>query len=165
EKERLRNQQERLQQQKQEEVHQNVIRQMITKHNSSLSKQATGLNSSTSGNTSSSKISSYDITPVKEKFVTKNKTADNYDIEDKGSDDSTDDEEAPKKRIPEWATGIPLNTALIRQHMNPPDAEAIFQTHRIEPPNLVLVFPGKKRAKYTQRTSSAIWNSPPMPRH
>lgn len=29
----------------------------------------------------------------------------NYNIEDKVSDDSTDDEEAPKKRIPEWAIG------------------------------------------------------------
>ncbi|BFZ24767.1 hypothetical protein BsWGS_27807 [Bradybaena similaris] len=166
ERERLRCQQERLQQQKQEETHQNVIRQMINKHNTSLSKQpVAGLNSSTAANTSSGKINSYEITPVKEKIVTNNKNTDNYDIDDKGSDESTDDEEAPKKRIPEWATGIPLNTALIRQHMNPPDIEAIFRTRCIEPPNLLLVFPGKKRAKYIQRTSSAIWNSPPLPRH
>lgn len=35
-------------------------------------------------------------------------TANNYDINDIKSDDSTDDESAPKKRIPPWAQGMLL---------------------------------------------------------
>lgn len=34
-----------------------------------------------------------------------NKDPESYDIEDMGSDESTDDDEAPKKQIPKWATG------------------------------------------------------------
>jgi hypothetical protein len=52
-------------------------------------------------------ICSYDITPTRTKPVKKktNNTAENYNINDLQSDDSTDDEDAPRKRIPEWATG------------------------------------------------------------
>ena len=39
--------------------------------------------------------------PVKKKTYNK----DNYDIANIASDDSTDDEDAPRKQIPEWAEG------------------------------------------------------------
>lgn len=42
---------------------------------------------------------------MKEKIISKSKNSDNYDIEDHGSDDSTDDDQAPKKKIPKWAMG------------------------------------------------------------
>jgi len=48
-------------------------------------------------------IHRYDMTPAKtykpNNFIT-------YDISELKSDDSTDDEDAPKKRIPPWASGI-----------------------------------------------------------
>jgi len=41
--------------------------------------------------------------PVK---VYKPSTADNYDISDLHSDDDTDDEDRPRKKIPNWASGL-----------------------------------------------------------
>jgi hypothetical protein len=40
-----------------------------------------------------------DVTKAKKIF----KNDDNYDIRDVASDDSTDDESKPKKKIPSWA--------------------------------------------------------------
>lgn len=48
---------------------------------------------------------SYDLTPVR-KVYTKSQSEENYDIGDMNSDDSTDDEEAPRKKIPKWAQGM-----------------------------------------------------------
>ena len=45
------------------------------------------------------------MTPCQEK-VYKPSTADNYDISDLHSDDDTDDEERPRKKIPNWAVGL-----------------------------------------------------------
>ncbi|XP_006826091.1 uncharacterized protein LOC100372254 [Saccoglossus kowalevskii] len=45
---------------------------------------------------------SYEMTP---KRVPKPASDDNYDISDLRSDDDTDDDEAPRKKIPKWATG------------------------------------------------------------
>ena len=39
------------------------------------------------------------------KTVVKPKHDDNYDISEMNSDDSTDDEEAPRKIVPKWAIG------------------------------------------------------------
>ena len=48
-------------------------------------------------------ISSYAITPLKEERIPiAPKTAEDYGIDDVMTDASTDDEEYPKKRIPEW---------------------------------------------------------------
>ncbi|XP_059165830.1 inner centromere protein-like isoform X2 [Physella acuta] len=111
---------------------------------------------------SSKTVTSYQITPAKSKInLNEQRDPENYDIEDKVSDDSTDDEEAPKKRIPEWATGTQLNTALIKQHCNPPDLEEIFHISSIQIPNdLRVLFPGNKNKKFRPRTSSAVWTSP-----
>ena len=47
---------------------------------------------------------SYDLTPVRKEY-TQNSNADNYNIDDIKSDDSTDEEDAPRKPIPDWAEG------------------------------------------------------------
>ena len=51
---------------------------------------------------------SYDMTPVRK--VYKQASPDNYDISDIRSDDSTDDDDAPRKKIPAWASGNCLHT-------------------------------------------------------
>lgn len=45
------------------------------------------------------------MTPTRTKPKPKIHIMDNYDITNLGSDDSTDDEEAPRKKIPAWAQG------------------------------------------------------------
>ncbi|XP_071943604.1 uncharacterized protein [Antedon mediterranea] len=97
---------------------------------------------------------SYDITPQR---IHKPSTEENYCIDDINSDDSTDDEEHPRKKIPSWAQGASLRAHLIHQIRFPVDLDKIFGA--IEPPDLTLVFQ-KKRARYLKRTSSAVWNSP-----
>jgi len=48
---------------------------------------------------------SYEMTPVAKK-VYKSSNFENYDIGDLNSEDSTDEEDKPRKRIPTWAEGI-----------------------------------------------------------
>ena len=48
------------------------------------------------------------MTPTKK--YTKKDNPNNYNINDLHSDDSTDDEEAPRRPTPAWATGMDLNS-------------------------------------------------------
>ncbi|XP_068595720.1 inner centromere protein [Brachionichthys hirsutus] len=77
---------------------------------------------------------------------------------DQNSDDSTDDESAPRKAIPSWAEGHNLQQIIMKQYFNPPDFDAFFG--RVEPPRLEDIF-YKTKPRYNKRTSSAVWNSPP----
>lgn len=47
---------------------------------------------------------SYEMSPVKK--IIRTATDENYDITDLKSDDSTDDESKPRKKIPLWAQGL-----------------------------------------------------------
>ena len=102
---------------------------------------------------------SYDMTPTRTKPKPKllKPLHDNYDITNLGSDDSTDDEEDPRKKIPLWAQGAALKAALINQYYKPPNLDDLFDV--IEPPNLQKIFV-KQRTRFTKRTSSAVWDSP-----
>ena len=48
----------------------------------------------------------YELTPVAKKvYKSKSANGENYDISDLNSEDSTDEEDKPRKRIPSWAEG------------------------------------------------------------
>uniref|UniRef100_A0A1A8NFM2 Inner centromere protein antigens 135/155kDa n=1 Tax=Nothobranchius pienaari TaxID=704102 RepID=A0A1A8NFM2_9TELE len=101
---------------------------------------------------------SYAITPKggnKAVFISKNE--DDYGM-DQNSDDSTDEESAPKKPIPSWAEGSNLRQIIMKQYFNPPDLHALFGA--VEPPKLENIF-YKSKPRYFKRTSSALWHSPP----
>ncbi|XP_075401738.1 inner centromere protein isoform X2 [Tenrec ecaudatus] len=83
---------------------------------------------------------------------------DNYGM-DLNSDDSTDDEAHPRKPIPAWASGTQLSQAIIRHYYHPPNLAEIFGT--ILPLDLEDIFK-KSKPRYHKRTSSAVWNSPPL---
>ncbi|XP_068203382.1 inner centromere protein A-like [Palaemon carinicauda] len=84
-----------------------------------------------------------------------------YGINNIKSDDSTDDEEAPKKVIPTWAQANQLRSALINQEYYPPDINTIFAPEDLlSMPDLVEIFPVARR-RFFKRTSSAIWTTPP----
>lgn len=99
---------------------------------------------------------SYEMTPAK-KFFPNKISLESYDISDLRSDDSTDEDDAPKKKVPTWALGASLKAALIQQHYHPPDLNLLFT--EIVPPDLNELFI-KKKARFNKRTSSAIWTSP-----
>ncbi|NXG52072.1 INCE protein, partial [Psilopogon haemacephalus] len=82
---------------------------------------------------------------------------DNYGL-DLNSDDSTDDESQPRKPIPTWASGYQLTQAVTRQYHAPPNVDEIFGV--IFSPKLEDIF-YKSKPRYYNRTSSAIWSSPP----
>ncbi|XP_029289307.1 inner centromere protein A [Cottoperca gobio] len=98
---------------------------------------------------------SYYITP---KGGNKPKVTEDYGM-DLNSDDSTDDESAPRKAIPSWAESHNLQQIIMKQYFNPPDLDSFFGT--IEPPKLENIF-YKSKPRYFKRTSSAVWNSPPV---
>ncbi|XP_037624058.1 inner centromere protein A isoform X2 [Sebastes umbrosus] len=99
---------------------------------------------------------SYSITPNGNKPLSK--SAEDYGM-DQNSDDSTDDESAPRKPIPSWAEGHNLQQIIMKQYFNPPDLDSFFGT--IEPPKLENIF-YKSKPRYFKRTSSAVWHSPPV---
>jgi len=100
---------------------------------------------------------SYSITP-KGGNKPLSKSAEDYGM-DQNSDDSTDDESAPRKPIPSWAEGHNLQQIIMKQYFNPPDMDSFFGT--IEPPKLENIF-YKSKPRYFKRTSSAVWHSPPV---
>nr|XP_060626479.1 inner centromere protein-like isoform X2 [Anolis sagrei ordinatus] len=77
---------------------------------------------------------------------------------DLNSDDSTDDENEPRKPIPLWAIGLHLTQAVTDQYYNPPDINRLFGV--ILSPKLEDIF-YKSKPRYFKRTSSAVWQSPP----
>ncbi|NXN92779.1 INCEA protein, partial [Rhinopomastus cyanomelas] len=81
----------------------------------------------------------------------------NYGM-DLNSDDSTDDENEPRKPVPAWAGGSLLNEAIVHQYYHPVDVDQIFGL--IPMPRLEDIF-GKSKPRYFKRTSSAVWHSPP----
>ncbi|XP_035167581.1 inner centromere protein-like [Oxyura jamaicensis] len=81
----------------------------------------------------------------------------NYGM-DLNSDDSTDDESAPRKPVPAWADGSQLNQAILHQYYHPVDVDELFGL--IASPKLEDIF-GKSKPRYFKRTSSAVWHSPP----
>lgn len=101
---------------------------------------------------------SYDLTPKGgNKPVVINPNPEDYGM-DQNSDDSTDDESAPRKPIPSWAQGQQLKQKNMQQYYNPVDAHAYFGDS--EPPKLENIF-CKNKPRYFKRTSSAVWHSPP----
>ncbi|NWY61850.1 INCE protein, partial [Chionis minor] len=81
----------------------------------------------------------------------------NYGM-DLNSDDSTDDENEPRKPVPAWADGSQLDRAIVHQYYHLVNVEQIFGL--IPSPKLEDIF-GKSKPRYFKRTSSAVWHSPP----
>uniref|UniRef100_A0A8C6C5H1 Inner centromere protein n=1 Tax=Monodon monoceros TaxID=40151 RepID=A0A8C6C5H1_MONMO len=100
---------------------------------------------------------SYQMTPQGHRAPPKI-NPDNYGM-DLNSDDSTDDEAHPRKPIPNWARGTQLSQAIIHQYYHPPNLLELFGT--ILPLDLEDIFK-KSKPRYHKRTSSAVWNSPPL---
>nr|XP_060626439.1 inner centromere protein isoform X2 [Anolis sagrei ordinatus] len=104
-----------------------------------------------------SPCNSYEMTPQSHKQPKIN--INDYGM-DLNSDDSTDDESQPRKPIPAWASGNQLSQAIIHQYFNPPNVKRFFGV--VRSPNLEEIF-YKSKPRYFKRTSSAVWNSPPIP--
>ncbi|NWR79832.1 INCE protein, partial [Centropus unirufus] len=81
----------------------------------------------------------------------------NYGM-DLNSDDSTDDENEPRKPVPAWADGAQLKQAIVHQYYHPVNVGLLFGL--IPSPKLEDIF-GKSKPRYFKRTSSAVWHSPP----
>nr|XP_039262695.1 inner centromere protein A-like isoform X1 [Styela clava] len=104
---------------------------------------------------------SYDMTPNRKGKVFAPSTEENYNIDDIASDDSTDDDENPRKVVPRWSKGPMLRSQIIKQYYNPPDLKITFR-NALEEMKLEKIFGGSK-SRYFKRTSSAHWDSPIMP--
>ncbi|EYC22884.1 hypothetical protein Y032_0016g3004 [Ancylostoma ceylanicum] len=106
---------------------------------------------------SSSRPNSYEITPDKKH---KPATENDYNIEDLSSGDETDQEDAPRKKVPSWAEGLRFRRAVERMTRKLRDGEFDPDIYfgEIMAPDLGLIFGTTKR--YPRRGSSGIWESP-----
>ena len=105
-------------------------------------------------------IASYELTPANPL----DEADDNYNISDLSSDDSTDDESCPKKKVPKWAASTSVNRVMSDQERHVVQHPEISE--RIFPPEELLLNPdlsnmfNKKRKRFYVRSSSAHWTSP-----
>ncbi|XP_021257976.1 inner centromere protein-like isoform X2 [Numida meleagris] len=97
---------------------------------------------------------------VPPKGTKESRSPNNYGM-DLNSDDSTDDENEPRKPVPAWADGTQLNQAILHQYYHPVNVDQLFGL--IASPKLEDIF-GKSKPRYFKRTSSAVWHSPPGPK-
>ncbi|KAK6170707.1 hypothetical protein SNE40_019029 [Patella caerulea] len=128
---------------------------LIEKHNQATKPLNTTVTHNTSVDSNKQNHNSYDITPAKKKKDNSNNQ--DYNINDLHSDDSTDDEDAPRKKIPMWAQGTNLKAALINQEYHPPRLDVIFPVLPDLDLNDVFI---KRKPRFNKRTSSAVWDSP-----
>jgi inner centromere protein len=134
-----------------------LVQSKIQKSNVSLAQQV--LNSSLYNQcTASSNIQSYACTPLQ---VPKLKDQNNYDVSDLRSDDETDDEEEPSKPVPDWAKDQNVKRKAMNQYVDCINYTKIFKTSTNYEIKLEEIF-RTRRKKFTERSSSAIWNSPPI---
>lgn len=104
---------------------------------------------------------SYELTPDKVRLTNQpNLAEENYDISHIRSDDSTDDDETPRQKIPSWAQGAQLKAALHAQYHSGTDADALFPQRLTC--DLGAIFTFKKKTFNKRRGSSAVWTSTPL---
>lgn len=83
-----------------------------------------------------------------------------YGLDDLNSDDSTDEEDNPRKPIPVWAQDDKLLPSIKRQEERQLNASMAVFSGEADPVNLGRIFKTKKQ-RFFKRTSSAQWSSPP----
>ncbi|XP_026996705.1 inner centromere protein A isoform X2 [Tachysurus fulvidraco] len=138
------------------DIEQSVMKTPVGKgdaHNKTIGDKGSGLNVTVDVEQSPQ---SYQITP-KGKKVAVLVNPDDYGM-DQNSDDSTDDESAPRKPIPSWAEGMHLQQAIMKQYYDPLDLHSYFGD--VEQPKLEKIFQ-RSKPRFFKRTSSAVWHSPP----
>ncbi|XP_060742710.1 inner centromere protein A isoform X1 [Tachysurus vachellii] len=138
------------------DIEQSVMKTPVGKgdaHNKTIGDKGSGLNVTVDVEQSPQ---SYQITP-KGKKVAVLVNPDDYGM-DQNSDDSTDDESAPRKPIPSWAEGMQLQQAIMKQYYDPLDLHSYFGD--VEQPKLEKIFQ-RSKPRFFKRTSSAVWHSPP----
>ena len=64
-------------------------------------------------------------------------------LEDLKSDEDTDDEDCPRKQVPQWAEGTLLRTALLKQCYMGPNLDMIFSS--IDMPDLTIMFDQQRK--------------------
>ncbi|XP_021781346.2 inner centromere protein isoform X1 [Papio anubis] len=159
----LRLQKERLQREleekKKKEEQQRLAERQLQEEQEKKAKEAAGASKAlnVTVDVQSPACTSYQMTPQGRRAPPKI-NPDNYGM-DLNSDDSTDDEAHPRKPIPNWARGTPLSQAIIHQYYHPPNLLELFGA--ILPLDLEDIFK-KSKPRYHKRTSSAVWNSPPL---
>lgn len=110
------------------------------------------MNSTYTAESKNTPPTSYPMTP---------QPVEDYGLDDLNSDCSTDDDSAPKKKVPAWAQKHQLADALTRQERTAYDLDVIFPARvLLRVPDLARIVPNSRRP-HRKRTSSAIWNTPP----
>ncbi|XP_057155145.1 inner centromere protein isoform X6 [Pan paniscus] len=148
-----------LEEKKKKEEQQRLAERQLQEEQEKKAKEAAGASKAlnVTVDVQSPACTSYQMTPQGHRAPPKI-NPDNYGM-DLNSDDSTDDEAHPRKPIPTWARGTPLSQAIIHQYYHPPNLLELFGT--ILPLDLEDIFK-KSKPRYHKRTSSAVWNSPPL---
>ena len=85
----------------------------------------------------------------------------NYTIDSLKSENDTDDDEEPRKPIPAWANLADVTRKVKNQSVKMLNFTSLFKMACQSEINLNEIFLNERKT-FTQRSSSAIWNSPPV---
>jgi len=112
---------------------------------------------------------SYQMTPQFSDKARSMNNEDDYGLDDLSSGDETDDEDNPRKNIPNWAKKYDLTYALRRQYKIRIDAELVFGSCYADKNRQVdfeqifaLQLKGRRdrMAKINQRRETSLWDAP-----
>jgi len=112
---------------------------------------------------------SYQMTPQFSDKARSMNNEDDYGLDDLSSGDETDDEDNPRKNIPNWAKKYELTYALRRQYKIRIDAESVFGSCYADKNRQVdfeqifaLQLKGRRdrMAKINQRRETSLWDAP-----
>ncbi|KAK3921205.1 Inner centromere protein [Frankliniella fusca] len=104
--------------------------------------------------------SSYDISlDPGERSPLPSKNENDYGLDDVHTDDSSDEEENPKKTLPKWAVASARAVELHLQHEISHSQMFTFFGSKKSTPDLGMIFQDVDKRILTRR-SSAVWNSP-----
>lgn len=103
-------------------------------------------------------ITNYECTPLQ---TPKLKDINNYDVSNLGSEDDTDDDEEPSKPLPDWAIQTNLQPKVKSQNRSLVNFTLMFKSASQSEIILENIFK-TRRKKFTDRSSSANWNCPPV---
>ncbi|CAD5231779.1 unnamed protein product [Bursaphelenchus xylophilus] len=101
--------------------------------------------------------SAYEMTPEKVPIPS---TENDYNVADLSSNDETDNEDEPRKKVPGWAQKdqLRVHISALKQRMSKEQIDNHFG--QVRPPRVLEIFGGPTKKTYRKLDETTLWDSP-----